>query len=228
MIAEDLFYSGETLEDSAYARILLKAQPKIGKTIAVTTTAPEPVLTLNCDGRDGLQPARRHGAKLPFVKDIQNHKDWMAGCKGAAQLANEGKVSTIFVDSLTLLVNDILVPEFNEKFAGTKDEGFGVYRETLVSISRGCSILRKANAHLIVSVHVDQELKLDMSGQTKELLPRLLNDIVYMDFNVGRKPPRAFHVGPSASGLTGARSSDENKVIDANVKTLLDTLGLAY
>lgn len=221
----ELFYDENQIESSAYARVLLKGLPKTGKTTSILTSAPGPICVLNCDGPDAVQPAKRFGAKELKIADVTSASMWARAVDGACALAKEGAIGTIVVDTVTLLINNVLTLEYHQQFPG---DSFAVYKETFASMAKGLNKLKKAPAHLFVVAHCGEDGKLDVEGKSKEVLPRLLNDIVYFDFDSKRNPRRAFHVGPSASGLSGSRSCDENKIIEADVKKLLDAFQLAY
>lgn len=221
MATEDLFYSEETLKNSAFARVLLTGPQKAGKTTAILTTAPGPICVLNCDGEGAPMAAKRHGAKDLLICDVSSVALWERGVAGAVKLANEGKVKSIVVDTITLLINDVLSREFSRRYSG-----FDIWRETLNSFLQGFDKLKAAPAHLFLPAHHDlSDGQVAVDGKLKGMIPGLVHDIVHLDFNPKRDPARAFHVGPSASGLSGSRNCDENKVIPANVRELLALLG---
>ncbi len=165
--------------------------------------------------------ATRHSAKDLLVADITSVAAWERATAGAVKLANEGKVKTIVVDTITLLVNDVLSREFARRLSG-----FDIWRETLNSFLQGFDKLKAAPAHLILPAHYDlNDGQVSLDGKLKGMVPGLVHDIVHLDFNPKRDPSRAFHVGPSASGLSGSRNCDENKIIPADVRELLAVLG---
>lgn len=217
----DLFYSESELEASAYARVLVTGIRKSGKTTALATTAPGPVCILNCDGFGAPIAARRFGAKDLKIADIDSSQKWKLGVDGAVRLANEGAIKTIVVDTFTLLVNNTLTLEFNKRF-----DGFEIWRNVLDTGLRGIYRLMQAPAHLFVVCHFDMENgQLALNGALKEQLPAMIHDIVNFEFNPKNDPSRVFHMGPSASGITGGRFADTNKSIEADATLLLRELG---
>jgi hypothetical protein len=218
----DMFYTETELQESAYARILLTGDRKVGKTTAVLTTAPGPIAVLNCDGPGAPMSATRRGAKGLLIADVNTVSDWITACKTVTKMAAEEKCRTIVVDTVTLLVNNILSVEMGRKYSG-----FDIWRETLQVFLAGFNMLRTANAHLFVLGHYDlQDGQLTLDGKLKKDVPALLHDIVHLDFNPRRTPTRGFNIGPSASGLSGGRSCDESKLIDADVGELFKELGI--
>lgn len=218
----DLFYTDTELQESAYARVLLTGDRKVGKTTSVLTTAPGPIAVLNADGQGAPMAAKRHGAKDLLILDVDSCELWLKGCRAAKDLAAAGKVKTIVIDTVTLLVNNVISVEMGRKFSG-----FDIWRETLQCFLAGFGTLRQAQAHLFVLGHYDlQDGQLTLDGKLKKDVPALIHDIVHLDFNPKRDPDRAFHIGPSASGLSGGRNCDENKIIPANVGELLKELGI--
>lgn len=218
----DLFYNEEELQSSAFARVLLTGDRKVGKTVSVLTTAPGPICVLNADGPGAPMAAKRHGAKGLLILDVISCELWIKGCREAAKLAAEGKVKTIVVDTVTLLINNVIATEMGRKF-----NGFDIWRETLQCFMLGFNILRQAQAHVFVLGHFDlQDGQLTLDGKLKKDVPALIHDIVHLDFNPKREPSRGFHIGPSASGLSGGRNCDENKLIPADVGELFKELGI--
>lgn len=217
----DLFYDETELKQCTYARVLLTAEPKVGKTTTVLTTAPGPIAVLNCDRPGAPQAAIRHGAKGLKILDVDTVALWEKGYRAAYKLAEEGLVKSIVIDTLTLLVNNTLSLEHGRKFANS----FDARRETINCMLAGLNCLFVAPAHVFVLAHYDQSDGLiSLEGRLKKDIPGLIHDRVHMDYNAKRDPQRCYHIGPSVNGLSGGRSSDENKVIPADVKILLKEL----
>ncbi len=222
MSIENLDIYDETeLDETGKARILLTGEPKAGKTVAVLSTAPGPVLVLNCDGPGAPMAARRHGAKNLKIVDVSSAEIWRRAVTAAITLANQGEVETIVVDTITVLVNQVLALEMTRKF-----QGYEIWRNVLDAGIGGLHRLLHAPAHVVVISHFAiDDGQLQLSGSLKTDVPALLHDRVHLDFVAKRDPERAFHIGPSASGLSGGRHSDENKIIPADMGILLTELG---
>jgi hypothetical protein len=222
----DEFYSGDELEKSAYARVLLTGRRKIGKTVSLLLTAPGPIAMINCDGPGAPQAALRfmtpeQKASLK-VCDVTTASGWRKACAGAYAMAERGEVRTIIGDTITLLINKTLAQEMAQKF-----QGYEIWRNVQSEFYAGFNRLWTAQAHVFIVAHNDMDNgQLTLSGALKEDFPGLMNDIVNISYMPKREHPRMFEIGPSASGLSGGRTSDENKQIPADVRILLAELGL--
>lgn len=216
----DLFYDGSELAQSAYARVLLTGDRKVGKSVQIIGTAPRPVAVLNGDGPGAPQAVKRYfdfaDGELKIL-DVTSVDLWKKGCVAAKKMAEDGQIKTIVVDTITLLVNSILAREFGRKFTG-----FEIWRNTCDTFMAGLEHLKLAPAHVFLISHFGiEDGQITLDGKLKKDVPALVNDIVHLDFKPGREYPRMFNIGPSASGLSGGRSSDENKQIPADVSELL-------
>lgn len=219
------FYSEIEMQREAFARILLTGQKKVGKSTAVYTTSPTPIVALNADGRDALMPAKRQGAQGLQILDVTSADIWRKGVDAAIRMALDGKCKTIVIDTFSILINHTLTLEYQKKFAGEKDK-FAVWRAVLDDGLRYLHRLLNAPAHVIVICHVDPDSgHLTLNSSLKSELPSLISDIVHLEFRAKEAPARVFKIGPDASGLTGGRNSTENKVIPADVTMLLKELG---
>ena len=228
------FYSEADLEGGAFARVLLTGDRKAGKTTAVLTTAPGPIAVLNADGPGAPMAARRFGAKGLKILDVTGPELWIKGCEAAANLAKAGEIKTIVADTITLLVNKVIAGEMGRRF---KD--YHIWSNTYQCFMNGLEILERAQAHVFLIAHYDMDNGLiTLDGKLKKDIPAMAHDIVHLDYKPGRttrdpetgtitKLERAFMIGPSASGLSGGRHSDENKIIPADVRLLLAELGIS-
>ena len=222
-MTDDLFYNEDELERSAYGRVLVTGIRKSGKTTCLATTAPGPVALINCDGPGAPIAAKRHGAKNLFIADVVSVDSWRRAVDGACKLAEDGKVNSIIVDTFTLLINNVLTLEFTEKFSG-----FEIWRNVLNDGLRGLHKLINAPAHLFVVCHSTlEDGQLALNGALKEQVPAMVHDIAHFEFDPKKDPSRMLHLGPSASGMTGSRFSDENKTIEGDARLLLAELGFA-
>lgn len=216
-------YSEADLEGSAYARVLLTSIPKSGKTTSVLCTSPAPIFVLNADGPGAPMAARRKGANGLKILDVHTPELWTHGVSAACKMAAQGEVKTIVVDTITSLVNNVMASHFGQRF-----QGYDIWRAVIDSTMGGLNKLLLAPAHLFILSHYGMDNgEIALNGQLKTVIPALVHDRVHLDFDPKRNPPRAFMIGPSASGLSGGRHSDENKIIPADVRLLLAELGIS-
>lgn len=221
----DFFYTLAELQECAYARVLLTGDPKCGKTVSVLKTAPLPIALLNCDLPGAPQAALRfiedeERKQQILIKDITCAAHWGKAVPIACKLAKDGKIKTIVVDTITLLVNNILGPQFAEMTT----DNFKARRDTIQAMLEGVNALCASDAHVFFVAHYAVEDGLiNLEGRLKKDIPGIVADRVHLDFDPARKVPgpRAYMIGPSASGLSGGRKSDENKLIKADVMELL-------
>jgi hypothetical protein len=219
--ADDVvFYDENELAAGAHARILVTGAPKAGKTTAVLTTAPGPICVLNCDGPGAAMAAKRHGAKGLRILDVTSPTKWKKGVAAACAQAEAGEVKSIVVDTVTVLVNQVLTLDYNTRFSG-----FEIWRNVLDAGMRGLMKLLSAPAHVFILSHysVDDGL-ITLAGSLKQDVPALVHDRIHLEFDPKATPPRFFHVG--SGPLTGGRSGrSEHRTIPADVKLLLTELG---
>lgn len=220
----------DDIKNCSFARVLVTGDRKAGKTTRVLTTAPGPIAVLNADGDGATQPAVRHGAKFRSL-NVTTPDLWTAGVKAACDMAAKDEIRTIVVDTITLLVNVNLALHYGRIY-----DGYDIWSATYKNFMDGMMMLKNANAHVFYLAHYDMDSGLlTLDGKLKKDVPALVNDIVHLDFKPGRKMKvgddvvaldRAFQIGPSANGLSGGRSSEENKLIPADVGILFEELGI--
>ena len=215
------FYDESELQDSAFARVLVTGLPKSGKTVAVLSTAPTPIVVINCDKPGAPMAAKRHGATGLKICDVTNAASWRGAYQQAIKMAEAGECSSIVVDTITMLVNNIIAPEM-----ARSNEGFAIWKETLNRTLAGLNALMESPAHIFLIAHYGMEDgQISLDGQLKQTVPALVHDRIHLDFNPKGKPPRTFLVGPTASGLAGGRHSDESKALPADIKAVLAEFG---
>lgn len=214
-------YDESELAESSFARILLTGDPKAGKTTCVLCTAPQPILVLNCDKPGAPMAAKRHGAKFKTV-DVETSGVWREAVRYAISEAKAERVATIVVDTVTMLINNCLALEMKRKF-----QGFDIWREVHAGAMQPMNDLLAAQAHVFMLAHYAvSDGQITVQGGMKTDIPALIHDRVHLEFNPKNTPARFFHIGPSASGLSGGRNSDESKIIAADVGVLLKELGI--
>lgn len=214
-------YSSDELGECAHARVLVTGDPKAGKTTAILTTAPQPILVLNCDKPGAPMAARRFGGKFSVV-DVETSGIWREAVRYAITEAKAERVRTIVVDTITMLINNCLALEMKRKF-----QGYDIWREVHAAAMQSLNDLLGAPAHIFMLAHYAvSDGQITVQGGMKTDIPAVVHDRVHLEFNPKSEPARFFHVGPSASGLSGGRNSDESKRIPADVKELLKELGI--
>lgn len=220
-------YSDDDLQECAFARVLLTGDAKAGKTTLVGTTAPGPILFLNCDGMGAPIAAKRHGGKF-MVVDIGGIEQLQEAVQLACTMAAKGEVRTVVLDTITLLVNVVLLTQLRHRYRNEKDVGFIVYRETGLAVIAALQKLINMPAHLFVLAHYDtKDGLITLEGKLKKDVPGLVHDRIHLTFDPKKDPTRQLLIGPTASGLSGGRNSDESKTIAADIKLLLGELGIS-
>lgn len=218
------FYTEEDDADDAYARILITGPPKVGKTVSVVTTSPQPVVVLNCDGKGALAPARRFGGKF-YARDITCAKDWDKATREIQKLAKTGDVRTCVVDTLTALVNNTISREMMRDY-----DGFEIWRQTQDCVMTGINRLREADCHLIVVAHITKDeaagLLPDVPGALGRLIPALLHDWVCLTHDA-KSDERVFLVGPQENWTRSGRHVKRSLVMPADVEELLAEFKIA-
>jgi hypothetical protein len=126
----DGFYTEKELAASAKFKGLITGVSGCGKTRMTLTTAPKPICVLNCDGPGAPQAALRGKANSLLIKDVTDRNSWLRGCDQALDIVERGLAQSIVVDTVTMLVNQILVIGYVAKLG---EDNFGVYRGTQTS-----------------------------------------------------------------------------------------------
>src|SRR5688572_8736466 len=140
--------SSDEVQAEAFARILIVGAMKVGKTTAVAETAPGPILIGNCDGTAATVFPASRGAKF-LEMPIKNRASWRKFVDTAVKLANDGKIRTIMVDTITLLADSI---------AGECEStltGFDIWSELEKQLKAGLRRLLDAPAHVFLLAHID-------------------------------------------------------------------------
>ena len=217
---------------NAFARVLVIGPPKIGKTTCVVGTAPQ-ALVLNCDGLSATKGAARHGGEFN-VFDVNSRKTWMAGIKAAESLVAAGHVRINVVDTITLLAESIVDD------ASITLEGQELWGAVKKSLCGGFRKLCSLDAHLIVIAHLMTEMSRSrdgddeeagivpmVPGQSRTLVPAMLDDWVLLDYVPERKPhERLFQLGPQGRWARGGRNIKRTCQVEATVPKLFEELGI--
>ncbi len=212
--------TGDEAADESFARVLLLGPMKQGKTTALLTTSPGPILVINCDGVGATKYPKSQGAKF-YQIDVRTRKQWISACKKAVALAAEGKIKTIVVDTITLLGDEIL-----EELKIV--DGYDKWAELADSITTGCRQLFGASAHLFIVAHMDPRedevagIMPLIPGKTKVWLPSKVADWVL--FCVDDTGQRKFLVGAQGKWSHSGRNVKRSVTINADVRDLLAEL----
>jgi hypothetical protein len=215
--------TGDDAADEAFARVLLLGAMKVGKTTAVLSTSPGPVLVINCDGTGATKYPKTRGAQF-YQLDVKSRKSWLAASAKAVALAKAGSVKTIVVDTVTLLSDEIL-----SELKILNFQGHELWNEVADVLKTGFRKLFEADAHLIVVAHMDpREDEVSgimplIPGQTKVWLPARVADWVLFDTSEGK---RQFLLGPQKSWSHSGRNIKRSVAIDADVGVLFEELGI--
>lgn len=210
-------YSAKDIRKNGFARVLILGRPKTsGKTILVASTAPKPLLFLNCDGADAQLSATRFSDDFDVI-DIDSPESLEEACEVAVSESAAGHYRSVALDTFTLLVNVILSPHYRHKYRHEKDVGFSTYRETRLSGIRALKRLVSLRAHLFITGH-EQKGELNCEGSLKEDLPGLVHEIAYLSYDEKRDPQRQLKVN--------SRRADGQQTCAADLGELLKVLGL--
>jgi len=225
------FFSATDLQASAFARVLLVAPAKVGKTTSIAATAPGPVLILNCDGRDAplgaVNQMTEEQARQTIIFDVYSLQDWARARAGAIKLANEGIVRHVLVDTASRL-SEMAVSELKV----TRD-GYKLWDAVKEEVYGGVDELsEKLEAHLYVIAHIDAMSGDDaaagilpmIAGSSKRWIPTAVNDWVYLDAKTDGT--RQFLLGPQKFWPFSGRNVKKSLAVDATVPALFEALGI--
>lgn len=212
------------LQAEKYLRTLIIGGAKSGKSWLLRTLSPDmlPVLVLNSDDRNALERAARGmNPKSFFCAEMYGTDlNVTEQCVGAARKgALAGDFRTIVWDTITCYAERSI--EVFEKASTTRNEntdGRIYYRNQKKHLMGIIARLKLLPAHLIIMAHDDiEDEKLPtipgqmaksgkrivpgIEGNTRKLLPRELNDVIYLD---KQGKDRIFCM--AAEGVTGPGS----------------------
>jgi hypothetical protein len=215
----------DTVAEESFARVLVMGAAKIGKTTCIASTAPKPLI-INCDGVGATKGASNQGAKF-FTIDANNRASWTKAQTTARKLIDAGNVQTVVVDSISLLADNLL-DEIKKTL-----EGYDVWSELDLQLSRGLKSILSLPAHVFVISHMTPDydgaagVLPAVPGRSRWRLPGIVTDWVLLDVEPGRKPERQFLLGPQKSWNYSGRNIKRSCAVEATVPALFAELGIA-
>lgn len=219
-------YDNDTIAEQAFARVLVLGPAKAGKTTAIAKTAPKPLI-LNCDGSMATKGASNQGAKFKAL-DINSKRDLDEAIKKAAELVEAGEVQTILWDTVSLC-SDMLTEDAKTKFTG-----WDIWSELQSNLIGAYKNLAAIPAHLFLICHMTPDydgaagVMPEIGGKSKTKLPALIDDWIFLDIEVGRKPhERMFLLGPQKCWNHSGRNIKKVSMCEATVPALFEQLGIA-
>lgn len=220
-------YTAEEAHEDAFARVLILGPYGGGKTTAVITTAPAPVLVLNADGDSSLNYAATQ-TKDFVALDIATEAAWNRSTKLAEKAAKDGQVKSIVLDTVSLLSSSLV----DELSTQTWENSFKMWGHLGDILRGGIRRLLRSPAHVFIICHMDPTSEVDtagilpmIAGSVKGWLPATVQDRVLFEIKPGRTPhERVFLVGAQEKWGHGCRNAKRSCVIPADVGELLKEL----
>lgn len=224
-------FSARELQKSAFARVLIVGPGKVGKTTCTATTAPGPVMIINCDGRDACVGAAAQMTEEQLdstvIVNARTVTQWDEARALAIKLSKEGKIRSVLVDTVSLL-SDTVVTELKITL-----DGFKLWDEAKNIIYGGVDELAESlQAHLFVICHIDALSGDDapagilpmIAGSSKRWIPAAMSDIVFLE--AGADGSRKFLLGPQKFWTFQGRNMKRTVAIDADVRLMLKEFGI--
>lgn len=223
--------SARELQKAAFARVLVVGPGKVGKTTCVATTAPGPVMIINCDGRDACVGAAAQMSEeqldSTLILNARTVTQWDDARREAIAKSKRGEIRSVLVDTVSLL-SDSVVSELKITL-----DGFKLWDAAKEIIYGGVDELAESlQAHLFVISHIDALSGDDapagilpmIAGSSKRWIPAAMSDIVFLEATPdgGRK----FLCGPQKFWSFQGRNMKRTIAIDADVKVLLKEFGI--
>jgi hypothetical protein len=222
-----------TIAKTTFARVLLLAPSKVGKTTAIAGTAPSPFV-INCDeAASALKGATNtYGDKAKFMTFSVPAKGvkakWREAVKVAKELVSKGIVRTVSVDTL-LMLQDSLLRELSVTL-----DGFDLWREVEKELMGGIKELCALPCHVFLVSHITPS-KEDFAagvlpgiqGSAKLKIPAMIDDWILLDINLdGAEPKRRFVVGPQKTWSANGRNIKRSTTTEPTIPALFEELGI--
>jgi hypothetical protein len=215
---------------NAFARVLLLAPPKVGKTTSILTTAPKP-LHINCDGEGASTYAAGQGSdflevRVDNLRGVGARANWAKAREVAKQLVASGEVQSIVVDTITLLANNLV------EDASIEFNNYDKWNEVESQLVGGFKRLFELPVHIFVLGHLDPRKDAIegsmplIPGKAKAYVPAMCADWVLLEYNEAANPKRRFLLGPQPGWTAGGRNLKRSTTCEATVPALFEELGI--
>ena len=222
------------VESSAYLRLLVLGDPKVGKTHTTIATCEGPAYVINSDDRYALKPAARVRQDFEWDLALGDDPQVIETCLGAARKGvKEGRYKTIVWDTLTRY-SDRIQEVYSRATQNAKGEPDGrrfwpAYRKHLEGVIDRLFLLK---AHVIVTAHyvevstatIDGQIDKAgqgvvplLGGQARRSIPAMFQDVVFLE-KKGNK--RRFVVGADGVFGPGCRNLDGVSECEADIGAL--------
>lgn len=226
--------SSDDLRSDRHLHLLLLGAPKTGKSTMVIASSPGPVRVLLCESDSALAYPKKIGCKFSFERTYATpdgpppNERMLEAIHDARKAIKKGEIGTLIVDPMTTLASQI------EEFciAKTPKDRYGNdqtvkiypwYRRLLRQI---CEQLLQLRCNVVVIMHHIEKPDVSISGSAatprsgeghvpnlagaaRTEIPALFPNVVFMDFESGKRiiTTAATGVwGPGCRGLKGVRS----------------------
>jgi hypothetical protein len=239
-MARELVWSDDPTPRKRRMRLLVLGPPKIGKSVAVVGTCPQPSYVINCDQDDSLDHVVEHHPNARFAQAAEpvHTTDAMEHALFTAKkLVREGKIKTVILDTLSGFSKFLIKEAEEQNPDGRKYYPF--YTNYIVNV---CSRICEIPAHVIVTSHyieTSSEESAESARTGPGLVPLLetrgakarvggeFSDVVFFEYS--RKRGRLFVTdmqgvwGPGCRNIHGKKVDTSYK---ANVRTLMRAMGM--
>lgn len=222
-----------------WLRVLLMGEAKVGKTYTVLKTCMKPAYHINCDQKNSIKGVVRDGIRkfttTPLVHTVSNMDKAIKMAKYKA--LHEG-YKTCVVDTYSGFAERLIDEQMEKSTNGMGNpdprKAWGEYGKHLIQFAER---LINLPMHVVVLTHFEDEHEdLDeddkkkarrgrvpmIAGKAKKGLTKKFDDIVFMDFRMGK---RVFFMSEAGVYGPGGRSSDV-KECPANITTLMRVFGM--
>jgi AAA domain len=236
----ELVWSDDPTPRKRRLRLLVLGPPKIGKSVAVVGTCPQPSYVINCDQDDSLDHVQQHHPSARFAQErspVHSIDDMERALQTARRLVKEGSVKTVILDTLSGF-SQYLIKECEELNPDGR-KYYPAYTNYIVNV---CSRICEIPAHVIVTSHYIETSSEESAEAAKTgpgLVPLLetrgskarvggqFSDVVFFEYS--RKLGRIFVTDMQGVWGPGCRNIHGKKVetsYRANIRTLMRAMGM--
>jgi hypothetical protein len=220
-------------------RLLVLGPPKIGKSVTVLGTCPQPAYVINCDQDNALDHVTSIYPNARFAQErtpVHTMAQMERGLYIGRKMAKAGEIKTVVLDTLSGFSPFLLTECESLNADGRKY--FPAYTNYIINL---CSRICELPAHVIVTSHyidatVEESAEVGKVGPgvvpllaTKGARMRVgaeFSDIIFMENRKGHG--RVFMTDIEGIWGPGGRNIHRVKVngIKANVRTLMREMGM--